>query len=99
MCDVDESASPAQVEGVGMIAKFAKVFILFSVILAIFFIIIYRRIPSAEEGDPIHIAAVGPIWDKETSEERPFIRGIRLYVDFINDSGGIEGRKIILDPF
>ena len=53
------------------------------------------------EGDEeqFHIALVGPISGKSASAGKSHLQGIQLYIDNINQSGGIRGKKIQLDIF
>jgi len=49
--------------------------------------------------EPIHIAIAGPMTGSSASVGKAFRQGISLYVDVLNEKGGINGRQIILDPF
>ena len=49
--------------------------------------------------DPIYIAMVGPISGPQSSAGRSILKGINLYLDIINEKGGIHGRKVLLDIF
>jgi len=49
--------------------------------------------------DPIHIAFVGPLTGNGAPEGNSLQQGVQLYVDMINEKGGIDGKKIVLDSF
>ncbi|NJL58310.1 MAG: ABC transporter substrate-binding protein [Desulfobacteraceae bacterium] len=52
-----------------------------------------------EDSEPIHIAMVGPLSGSGSSVGKSFKQGVQLYLDAINEKGGINGRKIFLDEF
>jgi len=47
----------------------------------------------------IHIAVISPISGPNASNGKSVIQGIRLYFDALNQAGGINGKKIILDMY
>lgn len=51
------------------------------------------------EKEAIHIAFVGALSGEGASDSESILRGINLYIDRINDQGGVHGKKIILDIF
>lgn len=53
------------------------------------------KIPS----NAIHIAFIGPMSVAGATEGKSFTQGINLYLDSINQKGGINGKKIVLDVF
>lgn len=52
-----------------------------------------------EETDPIYVAVVGPMSGPHASVGKSFLQAINLYVDRINQKGGIGGRHILLDVY
>ena len=51
------------------------------------------------DSEPIHIAMVGPLSGSGASVGKSFKQGIQLCLDTINEKGGINGRRIVLDEF
>jgi len=49
--------------------------------------------------DEIHIAMVGPMTGGNAAVGKSFEQGVRLYLDMINQKGGIDEKKIVLDVF
>jgi len=49
--------------------------------------------------DVIHIALAGPITGKYSSTGKCMVQGASLFFDEINRTGGINGKKIVLDIF
>ncbi|MBF0467757.1 MAG: ABC transporter substrate-binding protein [Desulfamplus sp.] len=54
---------------------------------------------STKESENIHIAVVSPISGPNSSNGKSVIQGTRLYFDALNQAGGINGKKIILDMY
>ena len=50
-----------------------------------------------EEKTDLHLALVGPMSGVNRSVGQSFVRGVNLYLDEINRTGGIDGRRIVLD--
>lgn len=49
--------------------------------------------------EDLHIAMVGPITGKSPANGRHHKQGIMLLLDKINEKGGINGKKVVLDVF
>ena len=47
----------------------------------------------------IHIALVAPLSGKSYLCGRAYLRGVKMYIDKINQTGGVNGKKIILDIY
>ncbi len=47
----------------------------------------------------IHIALVGPMTGENENVGRSFKQGVRLYIEEINEKGGINGKEIVLDVY
>jgi len=52
-----------------------------------------------QKDDTIHIALVGPMTGKHETVGRSFRQGVKLYIDSVNDSGGINNKKIVVDIY
>lgn len=46
-----------------------------------------------------HIAVAAPMTGKSIKTGKEILQGIELYLDKINEAGGVNGKKIILDVF
>ena len=44
----------------------------------------------------MHIALVGPMTGRNPENGRSFVEGIRLYLDRVNNRGGVHGHKVVL---
>ncbi len=47
----------------------------------------------------IHIAMVAPMSGDSAAVGNSFIQGVNLYLDSVNEKGGIDGKKIVLDVY
>ncbi|MDM8538376.1 ABC transporter substrate-binding protein, partial [Desulfobacterales bacterium HSG17] len=47
----------------------------------------------------MHLALVGPMTGKHDTVGKSFRQGVKLYIDSINGSGGINGKKIVVDIY
>ncbi|RKZ85804.1 MAG: hypothetical protein DRR19_15860 [Candidatus Parabeggiatoa sp. nov. 1] len=75
-----------------------KIFLLGAIILValiLFACLIYLKM----YGQSIHIAFAGPMSGEGEAAGRLMTRSIQLYFDKINQRGGINGKKLILDVF
>ncbi|MBF0228016.1 MAG: ABC transporter substrate-binding protein [Desulfamplus sp.] len=54
---------------------------------------------SINNSDDIHIAVVCPISGPNSSNGKSVIQGTRLYFDAVNEAGGINGKKVVLDIY
>ncbi|MBF0572912.1 MAG: ABC transporter substrate-binding protein, partial [Desulfamplus sp.] len=54
---------------------------------------------STDNSDDIHIAVVCPISGPNSSNGKSVIKGTRLYFDAVNEAGGINGKKVVLDMY
>jgi len=82
--------------------RFSKYIIIGVFIIAVAAWIAYKKyveIGVSIIHDPIHIAFVGPLTGQGASEGHSLQQGIQLYLDMVNESGGIHGKKIVLDSF
>ncbi|MCK5718423.1 MAG: ABC transporter substrate-binding protein [Thiomargarita sp.] len=70
----------------------AKIFISFAIILSILVVLIAYYDYLREYGKSIHIAFVGPM----SSTGQLMTKAIELYIDKINERGGINGKDIVL---
>lgn len=53
----------------------------------------------AEADNNIHIAAVADMSGKDNKAGESLVRGINLYLDEINENGGINGKQVVLDLY
>jgi branched-chain amino acid transport system substrate-binding protein len=75
-----------------------KIFLLGVVILLALILFAYRD-DLRMYGQSIHIAFAGPMSGEGEAAGRLMTRSIQLYFDKINQRGGINGKKLILDKF
>lgn len=66
------------------------------IILYAIFLGVFTLSPFFFKKDAIHIALVGPM---KTNDGEAMVRGVRMYVDQLNQSGGISGREVRLLTF
>ena len=52
-----------------------------------------------DKKDSIHIAYAGPRSGESATDGECIIRGINLYLEIINQNGGINGKEDVLDIF
>ncbi|BAP54857.1 MscS Mechanosensitive ion channel [Thioploca ingrica] len=64
-------------------------------IILLFVIVSYY----SKQQEVIHIAFVGPLSGKDTAAGKAMTQAIQLYLDTVNQTGGIQGKKIVLDRF
>jgi branched-chain amino acid transport system substrate-binding protein len=57
----------------------------------------YNQFVSADES--LHIAMVGPISGSGAIKGRSVLKGINLYLDELNEKGGIDGKHVVLTVF
>ena len=78
-----------------MLYKYRKQII--SILIAIPFIwgIYFLMKPDTD----IHIALVGPMSGKDAANGKSYLEGVKLYVDSLNEKGGVDGRKVIIDVY
>jgi branched-chain amino acid transport system substrate-binding protein len=74
-------------------------FICVSVILtgAAIFLLLPQTSPFREK--PICIAVAGPMSGDQASDGQDMVRGIQLYLDMVNQKGGVDGRPLTLKIF
>ena len=81
-----------------MIKTTIKYFLVIGTILLIAFIWYdYNQFVSTDES--LHIAMAGPISGSGAIKGRSVLKGINLYIDELNQKGGIEGKKVVLTVF
>jgi len=68
-----------------------------TICLIIFIWYDYNKFISKQES--LHIAMVGPISGSGAIKGRSVLKGINLYLDRMNQNGGIDGKKVILTIF
>ena len=52
---------------------------------------------STDESKNLRVAVVGPMSGNSQIIGRSLRQGVQLYVDALNESGGVDGKKISLD--
>ena len=57
------------------------------------------QLAVAESDNNIHIATVGDMSGKDNKAGESLVRGINLYLNEINENGGINGREVVLDIY
>ncbi len=75
-----------------------KIWVLGAVILFVLIWFAYHNY-LRESGNAIHIAFAGPLSGEGVVAGRLMSQAIQLYFDKINERGGINGKKLILDKF
>jgi len=50
-------------------------------------------------GDDFHIAVVCPLSGRNAANGKAVVQGVRLYVDAVNEGGGVGVKKIVLDIY
>ncbi len=73
-----------------------RVFIFLVILLAIPIFIYYQLFIKTDE-NPLHIAVIGPISGNGYENGVEQLRGVQMYVNEVNNKGGIAGRKVKLD--
>lgn len=77
-----------------------KPFLLGAIILSILLWFGYKNTEEVfSTNESIHIAFVGPLTGSEESEGKALKQGVELYIQQINQQGGINGRKLVLDAY
>lgn len=74
--------------------KFMLISIGSTLLLLLFFILI-----TFEKKNDLHIALVCPLSGEYALEGKSLLNGVRLYIDDLNEKGGVSGKKIVLDVF
>ncbi len=78
--------------------KYSKIIIIVIIGLVILFSIAYDRIFTRTKGS-IHIALVAPMSGHDAALGEDIHRGVMFYVDNLNQSGGVDGKKIVIDLY
>lgn len=52
-----------------------------------------------KRGQAIRIAVVGPMTGKSAANGKSYYHGVKLFVDEINEKGGIDGREVLIDVY
>ncbi len=83
-----------------MKTKYLKIALAVSIpiIIASVVLVIQLRKRSIQQ-ETVRIAFVGPLSGKRASEGQALLQGINLYLDLVNQKGGILGKKVVLDAF
>jgi len=73
----------------------------FFVIVIILFVLVWVGLNFSfkQEAEPIYLAFIGPLSGDGAAAGKLMTQGIQLYLDTVNEKGGINGRKIMLDHF
>jgi branched-chain amino acid transport system substrate-binding protein len=72
--------------------------VLISVIsVALVFLIGLSCLAQAQE--PLRIAVIGPMSGQDKKSGQAMVDGVRLQVDQVNEQGGIQGRKVVLEVY
>ncbi|EDN72032.1 ABC-type leucine transporter [Beggiatoa sp. SS] len=81
-----------------MKVKLSKIFF---VVVIILFVLIWVGLNFSfkQEAEPIYLAFIGPLSGDGAAAGKLMTQGIQLYLDTVNERGGINGRKILLDRF
>ena len=80
-----------------MTITFLKKIILISAIFLLIAVLYFYN--SFKSTQVIHLAFVGGLSGENASNGKSLVEGIQLYIDMINQQGGIKGRQIVLDIF
>lgn len=72
---------------------------IFGFLMVVLFFLQAVSIPETTHGEDFHIGMIGPITGKSPANGRHHRQGIMLLLDKVNQSGGINGKKIVLDIF
>ncbi|MCK5877415.1 MAG: ABC transporter substrate-binding protein [Candidatus Marithrix sp.] len=75
-----------------------KVFLVGMIILSAIIWLTYSYIQETH-GKSIHIAFAGPLSGDGAAAGKLMVQAIHLYLDKINQKGGVNGKKIVLDEF
>ncbi|MBF0301500.1 MAG: ABC transporter substrate-binding protein [Desulfamplus sp.] len=76
-----------------------KIFFIIIFILFILPLVISTDNLFSQNSEDIHIAVISPISGPNSSNGKSVIQGIRLYFDALNQAGGINGKRIVLDMY
>jgi len=68
-----------------------------TICLVVFLWYDYNKFISKQES--LHIAMVGPLSGSGAIKGRSVLKGINLYLDELNEKGGINGKKVVLTIF
>jgi branched-chain amino acid transport system substrate-binding protein len=69
-----------------------KIFILFIVVRVL--LMLFSKVSNFDKELELTIAVVAPISGESSSLGQSMVDGARLYVDEVNRSGGIDGKKV-----
>ncbi len=80
-----------------LFSKIPRRLIFIAVCAAILAAISWRLISSGDK--VLHIAVAGPMSGPHAEQTRAVIDGVRLYADRINETGGVNGRRLKIDAY
>ncbi len=69
------------------------------IVALLYFTGLGRHLTSFDKKGAVHIALVGPMTGRDSVLGKDLVHGATLCVEEINDSGGIDGRKVVLDVY
>ncbi|KPA15503.1 membrane protein containing Mechanosensitive ion channel MscS [Candidatus Magnetomorum sp. HK-1] len=72
------------------------VYVLFSIFLFNFFLSEHVIASNAKESETLHIAVAVPMSDSKAKKGLEILEPIKMYIENVNDKGGINGKKIKL---
>ena len=60
-------------------------------------LVVRQLLTGTQQEEAIHIAFAGPLTGDDAEYGEAYLRGINLYLDRINQQGGLYGKKLVLD--
>jgi len=75
------------------------VIILLAGVLGLNYLGFFKSYFSRFFAEPIHIAFVGGLSGEDKAEGESALHGVQLYIDRLNQQGGINGHHVVLDVF
>ncbi len=88
----------AKIEAISSVIEKSKPYYGVGIILILAIIFVFSMLWSkaSSPDDAIYIAVVGPMSGEEKSNGEEMVRGIQLYLDKINEEGGVHGKQVKL---
>jgi branched-chain amino acid transport system substrate-binding protein len=63
------------------------------------FLVIWGIYKFIRRDQGLHIALVGPMTGKGSANGKSYLHGVKLYIDALNEKGGLDGREVIIDVY